>query len=244
MKKRRKYLKDLIPVNINELVLATGYYELQIGDKLLSLAPDRCPDGSYVISLFVNHLRQPKVWELSARPHVGRLQRGGHIPYRNDEVYYVVSGGRRYRHLFIDSENMMIGTRSDFFRDHNRAYPRGRARKENMSFKEQCRSMERELFPAERDELARWNEDYRRMEKNEEEREEKALNSSVVFYDVKQRIQRLAKSNRTTLSSSFFGAAGRYCFNASRISRPSISSPIHVHPCRRFRANNSTYGSG
>jgi len=81
MKKQRKYLKDLIPVNINELVLSTGYYEITIGDKLLSLAPDRCPDGSYVISLFVNHLRQPKTWALSARPHVGRLRNGARIPY-------------------------------------------------------------------------------------------------------------------------------------------------------------------
>jgi len=116
MNKPRKYLKDLIPVNVNELVLTTGYYELQIGDKLLSLAPDRCPDGSYVISLFVNHLRQPKVWALSARPHNGRLQRGGHIPYANDEVYYVASGSRRFRHLFVCPETMMIGTRTDFFR--------------------------------------------------------------------------------------------------------------------------------
>jgi len=146
MKKRRKYLKDLIPVNINKLVLETGYFELQIGDKLLSLAPDRCPDGSYVISLFVNHLRQPKTWELSARPHVGRLRNGGHVPYAHDEVYYVVSGSRRFRHLFIDPETMMVGTRTDFFPHHWAAYPRGKAREENKSFKEQCRAMEKALF--------------------------------------------------------------------------------------------------
>src|SRR5262249_8165349 len=165
MKKHRKYLKDLLPVNINKLVLATGYFELQIGDKLLSLAPDRCPDGSYVISLFRNYLRQPECWELSARPHVGRLQRGGHIPYRNDEVYYVVSGSRRYRHLFIDPENMMIGTRTDFFSHTWDAYARGKAKEANKSFQEQCRAMERELFPPARDELYRWDQDYKRMGK-------------------------------------------------------------------------------
>jgi len=165
MKNQRKYLKDLLAVNVNELVLETGYYEITIGDKLLSLAPDRCPDGSYVISLFVNHLRQPMSWELSARPHTGRLRHGGHIPYRNDEVYYVVSGGRRFRHLFIDSETMTIGTRTDFFPHHWQAYPRGKAKEANKTFREQAREMEKELFPPARDELARWDQDYKRMRK-------------------------------------------------------------------------------
>src|SRR5262249_465384 len=165
MTKQRKFLKDLIPVNINELVLATGYFELQIGGIHLSLAPERAPNGRYYVTLFRNHLRQPETWELSARPHVGRLQRGGHIPYRNDEVYYGVSGGRRYRHLFIDSETMMIGTRTDFFPRVNDAYPRGRAREASKSFQEQCRAMERELFPPARDELYRWDQEYKRMRK-------------------------------------------------------------------------------
>src|SRR5262245_8587159 len=167
MKKKRRYLKDLIPVNINSLVLETGYFELQIGDKLLSLAPDRCPDGSYVISLFLNHLRQPKTWLLSARPHVGRLNNGAQIPYSHDEAYYCIgSDGRRYRHLFIDPEHCRIGVRTDFFPDHNRAYPRGKARQASKTFREQCRAMERELFPADRDELYRWDEDYKRARKN------------------------------------------------------------------------------
>src|SRR5215813_9712162 len=101
MKKQRKYLKDLIAVNINKLVLETGYYEIQIGGILLSLAPERHPNGKYYVTMFRNHLRQPEAWELSARPHVGRLRNGGSTPYRNDEVYYVVSGSRRFRHLFI-----------------------------------------------------------------------------------------------------------------------------------------------
>jgi len=45
MEKSRKYLKDLISVNINKLVLETGYFELQIGDIHLSLAPERHPNG-------------------------------------------------------------------------------------------------------------------------------------------------------------------------------------------------------
>src|SRR5262245_61347830 len=139
MTKKRRYLKDLIPVNVNKLVLETGYYEITIGDIHLSLAPERAPNGLYYVTLFRNHLRQPMQWELSARPHTGRLRHGGHIPYRNDEVYYVVSRGRRFRHLFIDPENMMIGTRADFFPDHNRAYPRRKEREANKSFQEQCR---------------------------------------------------------------------------------------------------------
>jgi hypothetical protein len=39
MKKKRRYLKDLIPVNINKLVLETGYFEIQIDGTLLSLSP-------------------------------------------------------------------------------------------------------------------------------------------------------------------------------------------------------------
>src|SRR5262249_7235393 len=126
-KKRRKYLKDLIAVNINRLVLVDGYFELQIGDIHLSLAPERHPNGRYYVTLFVNHLRQPKTWALSARPHVGRLKNGATIPYAHDEVYYCIgSDGRRYRHLFIDPEHCRIGVRTDFYPDKNLAYPRGR----------------------------------------------------------------------------------------------------------------------
>jgi len=69
-------------------------------------------------------------------PALGRLRDGGRIPYRNDEVYYVVSGGRRFRHLFIDPENMMIGTRTDFFPHTWDAYARGKAREANKSFRD------------------------------------------------------------------------------------------------------------
>jgi hypothetical protein len=154
MTKRRKYLKDLIPININSLVLETGYFEVQIGDTLLSYNPERHPNGCYYVCLFRNHLRQRETWELSARSHSGRLQNGGHIPYRNDEVYYVVSHGRRYRHLFIDPETLMVGTRTDFFPQPWAAYPRGKAKQENKNFHDQCREMENELFQ-ERDEFLR-----------------------------------------------------------------------------------------
>src|SRR5262249_44615665 len=146
MKKKRRYLKDLIPVNINKLVLETDYFEVQIGDTLLSLNPERHPNGRYYVVLFRNHLRQPECWELSARPHVGRLRNGGHIPYRNDEVYFVVSQGRRFAHLFICPDTMMVGTRIDFFPKHWAAYPRGKTKAGSKSFEDQCREMERELF--------------------------------------------------------------------------------------------------
>ena len=162
MEKKRRYLKDLIPVNINSLVLATGYYELQIGDKLLSLAPDRCPDGSYVISLFVNHLRQQKVWELSARPHVGRLKYS-QIPYSHDEVFYVVgTDGRRYRHLFIDAEHCRIGVRTDFFANNNATY---RELKSGRLSRTQIKEMGEQLFGKDRDELYRLEQDFKRLRK-------------------------------------------------------------------------------
>ena len=87
-------------------------------------------------------------------PHAGRLRNGGHIPYRCDERYFVVSEGRRFAHLFIDPETMMVGTRTDFFPHHWAAYPRGKAKEESKTFQEQCRAMERELF-GEKDEFTR-----------------------------------------------------------------------------------------
>jgi hypothetical protein len=36
MKKKRRYLKDLVPVDINKLVLETGYFELQLESGDLS----------------------------------------------------------------------------------------------------------------------------------------------------------------------------------------------------------------
>jgi hypothetical protein len=162
MKKKRRYLKDLIPVDINKLVLKTGYFEIEIGGVFLSLAPERHHNEKYYVTMFRNHLRQPECWELSARPHTGRLKNGAQIPYSHDEVYYVLSGSRRFRHLFIDPETMMIGTRTDFYPDHNRAYPRGKAREANKSFREQAREMEKALFGEDRDEIYRWDQDHKK----------------------------------------------------------------------------------
>lgn len=137
-------MKDLLPVNINELVLATGYFEVEIGGVPLSLAPERHPNGRYYVTLFVNHLRQPKTWELSARPHNGHLRQGGYVPYANDETYYVIgTDGKRYRHLFIDPEHCRIGVRTDFFPHHWQAYPR---RQNEKSLHDQAKALEKELF--------------------------------------------------------------------------------------------------
>jgi hypothetical protein len=46
MKKKRRYLKDLIAVDINKLVFETGYFEVQIGDILLSPLPSAIPMGA------------------------------------------------------------------------------------------------------------------------------------------------------------------------------------------------------
>jgi len=158
MKKRRRYLKDLIAIDINRLVLETGYFEIQIGDILLSLAPERCPGKGYIVSLFTNHLRQHKFWELSAKPHNGRLRNGGSIPYRSDETFYVIgSDGRRYRHLFIDPEEMRIGVRSDFYPHHWQAYPRGKAKENGVPTKDAIEKINRELFG-----LDEFTEDYQK----------------------------------------------------------------------------------
>jgi len=46
MKKQRKYLKDLVAININKLVLETGYYELQIGASTYPSHPNAIPMGA------------------------------------------------------------------------------------------------------------------------------------------------------------------------------------------------------
>src|SRR5262245_32301902 len=161
MKKQRKYLKDLIPININSLFLETGYYELQIGDIHLSLAPERHPSGKYYVTLFRNNIRQPMQWELSARPHVGRLKNGAQIPYSHDEVFYAVgTDGRRYRHLFIDGEHCRIGVRTDFFANNNAAYREPRSGRLSRT---QIEAMGRELFPEDRDAIFAWDQNYKRM---------------------------------------------------------------------------------
>ena len=93
-------------------------------------------------------------WDLYERRHAGRLKNAV-IGHRYDVVYYVVSGGRRFRHLFIDPETNRLGVRTDFYPDHNRAYVRGKVREAEKSFREQAREMERELFPEDRDEIYR-----------------------------------------------------------------------------------------
>ena len=158
MKKQRKYLKDLIPVNINKLVLETGYFELQLESGLLSLSPERHPNGRYYVCLFKDNLRQPITWEIASQPHTGRLQHGGHIPYRCDEKYFVVgSDGRRYAHLFIDPEEQRIGVRTDFFPKPWQGYPRRGSKDED--FRSQAKRQYEELF-GEKDEFLR---DYKRL---------------------------------------------------------------------------------
>jgi len=153
MKKQRKYLKDLIPVKVNKLVLYDGSFEFQFDGNTLSLVPETYGKWCF-LAVFINNQRQPMQWELSARPHVGRLANGAVIGYRYDQVYYVVSGSRRYRHLFIDPETMTIGVRTDFFPDHNRAYPRGKEREGNGISREQVKAQYEELF-GEKDEFMR-----------------------------------------------------------------------------------------
>jgi hypothetical protein len=107
MKKKRRYLKGLIPVDINKLVLETGYFEIQIAGNLVSLVPGRHPNGRYYVALFKNHLRQHEAWELSAMPHGGHLRNGGHIPYRCDERYFVVGSS------LIENSSLLAGQRTN-----------------------------------------------------------------------------------------------------------------------------------
>jgi hypothetical protein len=111
----KKYLSDLIKIDIHKTVNETGYWDRQIGQFHVSLVPELI-NGKHILSLFVNHLRQPMHWELSFRYHRGWLQHNGFIPHDCSEVWYVVgTNGRRYQFLYIDPESCRIGTRDDHF---------------------------------------------------------------------------------------------------------------------------------
>src|SRR5215469_17508989 len=98
MKNPRKYLRDLIPINVNRLVLYDGSFEYHFDGNTLSLVPETYGKRCF-LAVFINGIRQPISWDLHERPHRGTLKYS-QIPYPNEVVYYVVSGGRRFRHLF------------------------------------------------------------------------------------------------------------------------------------------------
>src|SRR5215471_1645156 len=115
MKKQRKYLHNLVSVNINRLVNHDGSFELQIGSHTLSLVPETFAKQGF-IALFIDNIRQPMQWTLSEMRHGGVLRNGGKVPYHKETRFFVMgSDGRRYAHLFVDVEDFKIGTRRDFF---------------------------------------------------------------------------------------------------------------------------------
>ena len=81
-------------------------------------------------------------------PHKGHLRNGGHVPYRSDEMYFVVSRGRRFTHLFIDPEEHKIGTRIDFFPQWWRAYASAMGDKETfqMSTRAELKKMHQNSY--------------------------------------------------------------------------------------------------
>ena len=146
MKKQRTYLKDLIPIPINKLVLEDGIFEFPFGDSMLTLVPENYGNKQY-LCLFVNNIRQPMQYELYARPHRGRLANGAQIPYRNDAVYYVISNGRRFTKLYIDPETFRIGSRIDHFGSSvHRQYKRGKTSGHHAPSQREIDAMSRQLF--------------------------------------------------------------------------------------------------
>src|SRR5262249_5753512 len=65
-------------------------------------------------------------------PAQGASAECGHVPYRSDERYFVVSQGRRFAYLFIDPETNHIGTRIDFFPHWWQAYASAMGDKETF----------------------------------------------------------------------------------------------------------------
>jgi len=145
MKKQRKYLHNLISVNINRIVNYDGSFEFHFDGNTLSLVPENVGKQCF-LSVFVNGIRQQMQWALSSQPHVGKLRNGATIGYRFDEKWFVVGGdGRRYTHLYLCPETKRIGTRRDWFPPQGtwNAYDR---RRKDMSLHDQAKALERELF--------------------------------------------------------------------------------------------------
>jgi len=149
----KKYLCDLIRIDIHHLVNFVGSWERRIRGFDIALVPETWGKECNLV-LFMNGIRQPMEWKLSARPHRGWLQRGGHIPPHHDFVWYVVSNGKRFRFLYIDPDMMNIGSRVDFFPEGvQRQYRRKETKKAVGGFRDQCKAMEKVLF-GEKDEFA------------------------------------------------------------------------------------------
>lgn len=155
----RKYLSDLIRVNVHQTVNEIGSWERSLNGYLISLIPEQF-NGNHTLQLFVNRMRQPKCWQLSSQPHKGWLQRNGYIPKDHNEIWYVVgSDGKRYRFLFIDGTH--IGTRFEHFKNHRQMY-RQKDVKIDGGLHDQAKIMEKELFkPSKTDE---WEQFHRETE--------------------------------------------------------------------------------
>jgi hypothetical protein len=156
MKRTHKpYISDLVPIDIHRLVTEVGFWDRQIGKYHISLVPDRW-GNHYFLQLFVNNIRVDKTFELSSQPHRGWLQRNGYIPYHHDEIWYVISNGKRYRYLYINPETTEIGTRTDHFAGVHRQYLR--KDRGEMTFQDEAHEMERKLFEEPKDEFLAFHE--------------------------------------------------------------------------------------
>jgi hypothetical protein len=99
-------IESLTKISIKQIV-ETGYI-IQFGNLTIRL--EHTESG---ITLSINDIQQPICWQVYEREIKGRLRRGGFIPPDKAWDYYVISNGKRYRHLFI-SKDLRIGTRGDF----------------------------------------------------------------------------------------------------------------------------------
>jgi hypothetical protein len=98
-------IESLTKISIEQIV-ETGWSK-QLGQLTVRLEHDESG-----IILLINDIQQPVCWQIYERQIRGRLQRGGFIP-ADSAAYYVISNGKRYRHLLI-SKDLRIGTQGDF----------------------------------------------------------------------------------------------------------------------------------
>jgi hypothetical protein len=160
MKKRTKWLHNLTRINVNKTVYS-NYWEMEDSEKNhLSFIPEFRDEAR--LNFYVNNCLVSS-WRLAEVPHTGRLSCGGKVfgaDGQHDITYFAIgSDGKRYRHLYIDTETKKVGSRRDHFGKFNRnMYP---IHDKDRSFHDQCARLNKKLHSRE----TKFEQTYERLKK-------------------------------------------------------------------------------
>jgi hypothetical protein len=102
----RPKIEFMTKINIHQLVKNDGW-ATHLNGHIVSLRPEQ-----NLLKVYVDGIVQHTLWEIQSIPIRGDISyRGGRIPWDRSETHYVVSNGKRFRHLYLDPEKYAIGTR-------------------------------------------------------------------------------------------------------------------------------------